>query len=65
MTNLSEYMHTAEAVEFLGVHHNTIRNWSTRGDNPMHRNPMHGYRLFKRTDLHKLLKKKAKPVKPK
>jgi hypothetical protein len=31
----------------------------------MHRNPVNGYRLFKRTDLGKLLKKVAKPVVPK
>jgi excisionase family DNA binding protein len=62
MTKLSEYMHTAEAAEYLGVHHNTIRKWAARGDIPMHRNPLNGYRLFKRTDLDKLLKKVAKPV---
>jgi len=65
MTKLSEYLHTAEAAEYLGVHHNTIRNWATRGELPMHRNPVNGYRLFKRTDLDKLLKTAAKPVKPK
>ncbi len=63
MTKLSEYMHTAEAAEYLGVHHNTIRKWAARGDIPMHRNPVNGYRLFKRTDLDKLLIKVAKPVK--
>ncbi|MFN7840800.1 MAG: MerR family transcriptional regulator [Pirellula sp.] len=63
MTKLSEYMHTAEAAEYLGVHHNTIRNWAARGELPMHRNPVNGYRLFKRTDLDKLLSKVAKPVK--
>jgi hypothetical protein len=30
----------------------------------MDRNPLNGYRLFKRTDLDKVLKKVAKPVKP-
>jgi excisionase family DNA binding protein len=64
MTKLSEYLHTAEAAEYLGVHHNTIRNWAARGEVPMHHNPVNGYRLFKRTDLDKLLKKAAKPVKP-
>jgi excisionase family DNA binding protein len=63
MTKLSEYMYTAEAAEYLGVHHNTIRKWAARGDIPMHRNPVNGYRLFKRTDLDKLLMKVAKPVK--
>jgi excisionase family DNA binding protein len=62
VTKLSQYMHTAEAAEYLGVHHNTIRNWAARGDLPMHRNPVNGYRLFKRTDLDKLLKKAAKLV---
>ena len=62
MTKLSEYMHTSEAAEYLGVHHNTIRKWAGRGDIPVHRNPVNGYRVFKRMDLDKLLKKAAKPV---
>jgi len=44
MTKLSEYMHTSDAAEYLGVHHNTIRKWASRGDLPMHRNPVNGYR---------------------
>jgi excisionase family DNA binding protein len=65
MTKLSDYLHTAAAAEYLGVAQNTIRKWAARGDIPMHRNPVNGYRLFKRTDLDKLLKKAAKPVKAK
>lgn len=64
MPKLSDYMHTAEAAEYLGVHHNTIRKWADRGELPVHRNPINGYRLFKRTDLDRLLKKAAQPVKP-
>jgi excisionase family DNA binding protein len=64
MTKLSDYVHTAAAAEYLGVAQNTLRKWAARGDLPMHRNPVNGYRLFKRTDLDKLLKKVAKPVKP-
>jgi excisionase family DNA binding protein len=64
MTKLSEYMYAAEAALYVGVHHNTIRKWADRGELPMHRNPVNGYRLFKRTDLDKLLKKASKPVKP-
>ena len=64
MSKLSEYMHTAEAAEYLGVHYNTIRKWAARGDIPMHRNPANGYRLFKQSDLEAFLKKAAKPVKP-
>lgn len=64
MNKLSEYMHTAEAAAYLGVHHNTIRNWAARGELRVHRNPVNGYRLFKKTDLDKLLKKASEPVKP-
>ena len=64
MTKLSEYMHTSEAAEYLGVHHNTIRKWAARGELPMHRNPANGYRLFKRDDLNAFLKAIERPVKP-
>ena len=63
MTKLSDYLHSADAAEYLGIHHNTIRKWAARGEIPMHRNPENGYRLFKRTDLDNLLKKAALPVK--
>ena len=59
MTNLSDYMHCAEAAEYLGIHHNTIRKWAARGELPVHRNPVNGYRLFKREDLDSLLKQVA------
>ncbi|MBM4088334.1 MAG: helix-turn-helix domain-containing protein [Planctomycetes bacterium] len=64
-TKLTDYMQTAAAAEYLGVHQNTLRKWAGRGDIPMHRNPANGYRLFKRGDLDKFLQKAAKPVKPK
>jgi len=63
MTKLSDYLHSADAAEYLGIHHNTIRKWAARGEIPMHRNPVNGYRLFKRTDLDNLLKNAALPVK--
>ena len=62
MTKLTDYLHTAAAAEYLGVAQNTIRKWAARGDIPMHRNPANGYRLFKRSDLDKFLKKAAKPI---
>jgi excisionase family DNA binding protein len=63
MNKLSDYMHTSEAAEYLGVHDNTIRNWAARGELPMHRNPANSYRLFKRSDLDAFLKKTARPIK--
>ena len=64
MNKLTDYVKTAEPAEILGVSHNTLRKWAASGASPMHRKPANGYRLFKRDDLGKFLKKTAKPVKP-
>lgn len=64
MTKLTEYLKTAEAANMLGVAQNTLRKWAEAGAIPMHRNPANGYRLFKRSDLERFLKKAAVPVKP-
>jgi excisionase family DNA binding protein len=62
MTKLTEYLHTAAAAEYLGVAQNTIRKWAARGDTPIHRNPANGYRLFKRSDLERFLRRIDRPV---
>jgi len=62
MTKLTDHMKTAEAAEILGVAQNTLRKWAAAGAIPMHRNPANGYRLFKRSDLQKLLKEAVKPI---
>ena len=62
MTKLKDYLQTAEAAGYLGVAQNTIRKWAARGDIPMHRNPANGYRLFKKADLDRFLRKASKPV---
>jgi excisionase family DNA binding protein len=67
MTKLTEYRKTAAAAEYLGVAQNTLWKWAARGDIPMHRNQVNGYRLILRADLEKLLTKQdcaAGPVKP-
>ena len=61
MKKLSEYVKTAEAAEILGVSQTTLRKWAEAGKIPMRRNPANGYRLFKRTDLEKFLKKLERP----
>jgi excisionase family DNA binding protein len=63
MTNLSDYMHSAEAAEYLGIHHNTIRKWAASAELPVHRHRANGYRLLKRGDLDQFLQTAAKPVK--
>jgi excisionase family DNA binding protein len=65
MPKLSDYLKTAAAAEFLGISENTLRTWAGDGAIPMHRNPANGYRLFKRSDLERFLKKTAEPVRPK
>jgi excisionase family DNA binding protein len=62
MANLTEYLKTAEAAAYLGVHENTIRNWAERGLIKMHRNPANGYRLFRQDELDMFLKAVAKPT---
>jgi excisionase family DNA binding protein len=64
-TKLSEYVKVAEAAEILGVSQGTIRTWAEAGKIPMHKNPVNGYRLFKREDLANFLACIAKPVTPK
>lgn len=61
-TKLTEYVQTAEAAEILGVAQNTLRKWAKRGEIPMHRNPVNGYRLFRRVDLEKFLHGIERPV---
>ena len=62
MPKLTEYLQTAAAAEYIGVAQNTLRKWAARGEIPMHRNPANGYRLFKRSDLDRFLKKTGQPV---
>lgn len=55
MLKLSEYVMTAEGAEILGVAQNTLRSWAASGKVPVTRNPANGYRLFRRSDLERLL----------
>ena len=62
MKKLSEYVKTAEAAEILGVSQTTLRKWAESGQIPMTRNPINGYRLFRREDLEDFLKKIDQPT---
>ncbi|MCC6494303.1 MAG: helix-turn-helix domain-containing protein [Pirellulales bacterium] len=64
MIRLNEFVKVAEAAEILGVSQGTVRAWSEAGKIPMHRNPANGYRLFRRIDLEKFLRRTSMPVKP-
>lgn len=56
MKSLKDFLRVRVAAEFLGVSPNTLRNWSRGGKIPVHRNPMNGYRLYKKSDLERLLR---------
>ena len=64
MEKLGAYLTIKEAAEFLGVSANTLRNWGRDGKVPMHRNPVNGYRLFKKSDLERLLRQAERSRKP-
>lgn len=57
MDRLADYLSVKDAAEFLGVSPNTVRNWSRDGKIATHRNPVNGYRLFRRVDLEELLRR--------
>lgn len=57
MDKLSNYVLTAEAAEILGVSQNTVRAWARDGKIPVRRNPANGYRLFKRSELERFLRR--------
>ena len=60
MRRLDAYLTIKEAAAFLGVSANTLRNRGRSQKVPMHRNPINGYRLFRRIDLESLLEQIAR-----
>ncbi|MCY2986860.1 MAG: helix-turn-helix domain-containing protein [Planctomycetota bacterium] len=56
MVKLDEFVTINQAARFLGVAANTLRNWQRDAKLPVYRNPISGYRLFKKTDLEEVLR---------
>ena len=56
MPNLQQYLTIKEAVEYVGVTPNTLRNWGVAGKIPQYRHPINNYRLYKPEDLEKVLR---------
>lgn len=56
MTKLDEFVTIKQAAKLLGVCCNTLRSWDQANKIPVYRNPISGYRLFKKTDLEELLR---------
>jgi DNA-binding transcriptional MerR regulator len=49
-----------EAASFLGVSEATLRNWDRDGKFAAYRNPLNGYRLFRKRDLEAVLRRVAR-----
>jgi excisionase family DNA binding protein len=61
MEKLSGYVMTAEAAKILGVSQTTLRKYAEAGKIRMRRNPVNGYRLFKREELEAFLRQLDEP----
>ena len=51
------YLRVKEAATVLGVSPNTVRAWGAEGKIPEYRHPVNNYRLYKRGELERILKK--------
>jgi len=54
---MSDNITIKEAAKLLKVTGQTLRNWDKAGKLVPHRHPMNNYRLYKKSDLERLLKK--------
>ena len=60
MVNFKEYLTVKDASEFLGVTVMTLHRWDAAGKLKALRHPINHYRLYKQSDLKKLLQKVSK-----
>lgn len=56
------FVRVKQAAALLGVSPNTVRAWGADGKVPEYRHPVNNYRLYKLTDLERILSKLEKPV---
>jgi MerR family copper efflux transcriptional regulator len=55
MPNRTEFLRVKAAAELLGVSPNTVRAWGSGGKIPEYRHPINRFRLYKRSELEKVL----------
>lgn len=53
--SLAKFLKVKQASRLLGVSVSTLRNWDRQGKLRPARNPMNGYRLYRRDDLENIL----------
>jgi excisionase family DNA binding protein len=54
---LEAFVRVKQAAALLGVSPNTVRTWGAAGKIPEHRHPVNNYRLYKRADLEKVMRR--------
>jgi DNA (cytosine-5)-methyltransferase 1 len=75
-TKNDEYLRVKQAAAMMGIAPNTMRKWGATGKIPEYRHPANTYRLYKRSDLEKMIAqveqsrttpypKRRRPVNPK
>jgi MerR family copper efflux transcriptional regulator len=62
MSVKEEFVLVSEAAEMLGVCPNTIRSWSANGKITEYRHPINYYRMFKRKEIERLIKRMREPI---
>lgn len=60
MTNFKGFVKVQEAAKILGVSVMTLHRWDAKGKLKPKRHPINNYRLYKMSDLQKLLKRLSK-----
>ena len=65
-TKNDEYVRVKQAALMLGLSPNTVRKWGSLGKIPEFRHPVNTYRLYRRSDLEKLIaqveKSRTQPI---
>ncbi len=54
--NFGDFLTVDEAARELGIHKHTLRRWTESKKITFTRHPINNYRLFRKSDLEKLLK---------
>jgi len=65
MTNFKDYLTVKRAAKFIGVTVMTLHRWDVSGKLTALRHPINNYRLYRRSDLMRLLKQVTRNKKKK
>lgn len=60
MPEMDDFVRVKQAAAMLGVSPNTMRAWGAGGKVAEYRHPVNNYRLYKLTDLKKILRQLEK-----